>query len=181
MDSGIMLNPVMLAPPSDKSQMSSENLVVLLEGKFKSAFEQAPAVSPKVDEDGNEIPLPPEGDLNTSRHIASSVMPGKIFVSGSSYLTTRQLIDESGSTPLMNVVDYMNGNPDLCTMRTKSLSVNTLTVKSAAAANFWKYFNEYGLAVILALAGFVVLRVRAKRRAAINRKYNPDDTRTITK
>ena len=183
MDSNIILNPVMLAPPADKSQMKSENLVVLVEGKFKSAFDEA-VIAKKVDEDGKEIELP-EGDLDTSRHITSSVMPGKIFVSGSSYLTTRQLIDENGSTPvsmlLMNVVDYMNGNADLCTMRTKSLSVNTLTVKSAAAANFWKYFNEYGLVAMLAVAGLIVLRIRSKRRAAINRKYNPDDTRTITK
>ena len=82
---------------------------------------------------------------------------------------------------LMNVVDYMNGNEELCTMRTKSLSVNTLTIKSMAAANFWKYFNEYGLVVILALVGLLVWRARAKRRVAINKKYNPDDTRTISK
>ncbi|MCR4580091.1 MAG: Gldg family protein [Treponema sp.] len=180
MDQNIILNPVMLAPPAE---LKSENLLVLVEGKFKSAFDQA-VISKQLDEEGNEIELP-EGDLDTSKHVSASIMPGKIFVSGSSYLTTRQLIDEGGSTPvsmlLMNVVDYMNGNAELCTMRTKSLSVNTLTVKSSAAANFWKYFNEYGLVVILALVGLLVLRLRSKRRAAINRKYNPDDTRTITK
>ena len=183
MDSNIILNPVMLTPPSDKSQLKSENLVVLVEGKFKSAFDEA-VIAKQYDEDGNEIEIP-EGDLDTSKHVASSIMPGKIFVSGSSYLTTRQLIDEGGSTPvsmlLMNVVDYMNGNEELCTMRTKSLSVNTLTIKSMAAANFWKYFNEYGLVVILALVGLLVWRARAKRRVAINKKYNPDDTRTISK
>ena len=183
MSSGIMLNPIMLNPPADKSQMKSENLVVLVEGKFKSAFDEAVVIK-QHDEEGNEIELP-EGDLDTSKHVSSSIMPGKIFVSASSYLTTRQLIDENGATPvsmlLMNVVDYMNGNEELCTMRTKSLSVNTLTIKSAAAANFWKYFNEYGLVVILALVGFMVWRMRSKRRLAINKKYNPDDTRTITK
>ena len=180
MSSGIMLNPMMLTPPKE---MKSENLVVLVEGKFKSAFDEAVEIK-QHDEEGNEIELP-EGDLDTTKHVTSSIMPGKIFVSGSSFLTTRQLIDENGSTPvsmlLMNVVDYMNGNEDLCTMRTKSLSVNTLTVKSAAAANFWKYFNEYGLVVILAVVGLMVWRMRSKRRTAINKKYNPDDTRTITK
>ena len=183
MSSNIILNPVMISPPSDASQLKSENLIALVEGKFKSAFD-APVIPKQFDEDGNEIALP-EGNLDATRHVGASIMPGKIFVAGSSYLTTRQVIDEGGATPvsmlLMNVVDYMNGNEDLCTMRTKSLSVNTLTVKSSAAANFWKYFNEYGLAAMLVAAGFVVLRLRAKHRAAINRKYNPDDTRTITK
>ena len=112
-------------------------------------------------------------------------MPGKLFVAGSSTITTRQVIDENGSSPvsmfLMNVVDYMNGNEELCTMRTKSLSVNNLTIKKPGAANFWKIFNQYGLAVLVALAGFIVWRIRTARRRAINKKYNPDDTRTITK
>ena len=112
-------------------------------------------------------------------------MPGKLFVAGSSQVTTRQVIDENGSSPvsmfLMNVIDYMNGNEDLCTMRTKSLSVNNLTIKTPAAVNFWKILNQYGLAVLVALAGLLVWRLRAARRRAINRKYNPDDTRTIKK
>ena len=47
--------------------------------------------------------------------------------------------------------------------------------------NFWKIFNQYGLAILVALAGFIVWRIRTARRRAINKKYNPDDTRTITK
>ena len=66
-------------------------------------------------------------------------------------------------------------------MRTKSLSVNNLTIKKPGAANCWKIFNQYGLAILVALAGFIVWRIRTARRRAINKKYNPDDTRTITK
>ena len=66
-------------------------------------------------------------------------------------------------------------------MRTKSLSVNNLTVKTPAAVSFWKILNQYGLAVLVALAGLLVWRLRMARRRAINKKYNPDDTRTITK
>ena len=82
---------------------------------------------------------------------------------------------------LMNVVDYLNGNEDLCTMRTKSLSVNNLTIKSTVAANFWKFFNSFGIAIFVVIAGLIVWRLRNARRHAINKKYNPDDTRTITK
>ncbi len=177
----IMLNPMVLTPPTDKSQLQSYDLAVLLEGKFKSAFEKAPETK-QTDDEGNPLP---EGNLSTSSHISSSVMAGKIFVVGSSTVTSRQVIDENGTTPiamfLMNTIDYMNGNEDLCTMRSKSLSVNTLTIKSPAAANFWKYFNQYGLVVILIIVGLLVLRGRSIRRRAINKKYNPNDSRTITK
>jgi hypothetical protein len=112
-------------------------------------------------------------------------MPGKIFVIGSSTVTTRQVIDENATTPiamfLMNTLDYLNGNEDLCVMRSKSLSVNTLEIKSMAAANFWKFFCQYGLVVILIIVGLLVLRSRSLRRRAINKKYNPNDSRTITK
>ncbi len=183
MDKDIYLNPIMCAPPSDKSAFHASNLAVLLEGKFESAFDQAPVIE-QTDEEGNVIELP-VGDLETSNHLTTSILPGKIFIIGSSSVTTRQVIDENGSNPiamlLLNTVDYMNGNAELCTMRTKGLSVNTLTIKSKKAANFWKYFNEYGLVVILAAVGFIVWRVRSSRRKEINKRYNPDDTRTVEK
>jgi len=155
----------------------------MLEGKFQSAFDEA-VVSVQYDEDGNEIELP-EGDLETVSYISSSLLPGKIFFISSSYVTTRQVIDANGSNPiamfLLNVVDYMNGNEDLCKMRTKGLSVNTLNVKSNAAAQIMKYFNQFGLVVILIIVFVIVMRIRSKRRKAINKRYNPDDTRTIEK
>ena len=182
-DSGIMLNPMRLNPPSDVSQLNSYNLAILLDGKFESAFDKAPEII-QTDADGNEIEMP-QGDLTTSNHISQSVLPGKIFVTASSSVTTRQVIDESGTTPIamfmMNIVDYLNGKEELCEMRTKGLSVDTLTIKSQGAANFWKYFNEYGLVIILILAGLFVWKARSKRRREINKQYNPNDTRTISK
>ncbi|MCR5189078.1 MAG: Gldg family protein [Treponema sp.] len=177
----IMLNPMVLTPPSDQSKMQSYDLALMLEGKFKSAFDKAPETS-QTDDEGNPLP---QGNLETSSHVAASVMPGKIFVIGSSTVTTRQVIDEGATTPIamffMNALDYLNGNEDLCVMRSKSLSVNTLEIKSMAAANFWKFFCQYGLVVILIIVGLLVLRSRSRRRRAINKKYNPNDSRTITK
>lgn len=179
----IMLHPLMISEPEDKSLVKSFPLCVLVEGKFDSAFDEAPVIE-QYDDDGNVIELP-VGDFETENHLKSAILPGKIFVASSSYMTRREVIDENGSNPvamfLLNAVDYMNGNADLCTMRTKGLSVNTLKIKSMKAANFWKYFNEYGLVVILAIVFFVVWRFRSNRRKAINKKYNPNDTRTITK
>ena len=178
LEDGITLHPLYLDPPSDKAEFAQYDLALLLEGKFESAFDEAPAGA-KTEDGGSD------GELVTSNFVKSSVMPGKLFVSGSSSITTRQVIDENGQSPvsmfLMNVVDYMNGNDELCTMRTKSLSVNNLTVKTPAAVSFWKILNQYGLAVLVALAGLLIWRLRTARRRAINKKYNPDDSRTISK
>ena len=179
MENGVMLNPLYLAAPSDKEKMRSYDLAVLLEGRFKSAFDSAP-----VTENAEETAVTGDSNkLTTSNHIASSVMPGKVFVMGSSAVTTYQVIDEAGTSPvsmfIMNIIDYMNGHEDLCVMRTKVLGINNLEIKNPAAANFWKFFEQYGLVVILAATGFVVWRLRLKRRKAINNKYNPNDTRTI--
>lgn len=183
MESGIVLHPLYLDPPTDPSSFGQYDLSVLLEGKFDSAFDEAPAGAQNSDDDASNSDASDE--LVTSKHIKSSIMLGKLYVSGSSAVTTRQVIDENGTSPvsmyIMNVIDYMNGNEDLCTMRTKSLSVNNLTVKSQIAAGIWKIFNQYGLAVLVALAGLIVWRLRAARRRAINKKYNPDDTRIISK
>ena len=180
LEDDITLHPLYLEPPADASQFTQYDLALLLEGKFDSAFDEAPEGITKAAEGQND-----ENALVTSNFVKASVMPGKLFVAGSSEITTRQVIDENGSSPvsmfLMNVVDYMNGNEELCTMRTKSLSVNNLTIKSKAGVNIWKYLNSFGLAVIVVICGLIVLRLRSARRRAINKKYNPDDSRTITK
>lgn len=179
LETGITLHPLYLDPPSDPSSFGQYTLAVLLEGKFDSAFDEAPASENTAEESGDD------NALVTSKYIKSSVMPGKLFVAGTSAITTRQVIDEEGTSPvsifLMNVIDYMSGNEEFCTMRTKSLSVNNLTIKSKAGANFWKLFNSFGIALFVVLAGLFVWRLRSARRRAINKKYNPDDTRTITK
>ena len=180
-ENDIILHPMYITPPDDKASYKPENLAVLVEGKFNSAFDEAVKITEK-DEEGNVIELD-DGNMTTDNHISSGIMPGKIFVTGSSSITTAQVIDEVGNTPismfLMNVIDYMNGNPELCEMRTKNLDVHTLTIKSPAAANFWKLFNQFGLAALFGLAGLIMWRKRENRRKLINNKYNPNDTRTI--
>ncbi len=182
LEDDITLHPLYLEPPADASQLTQYDLALLLEGKFDSAFDEAPeGITKAAASEGQND----ENALVTSNFVKASVMPGKLFVAGSSEITTRQVIDENGSSPvsmfLMNVVDYMNGNEELCTMRTKSLSVNNLTIKSKAGVNIWKYLNSFGLAVIVVICGLIVLRLRSARRRSINKKYNPDDSRTITK
>ncbi|WP_178841788.1 GldG family protein [uncultured Treponema sp.] len=164
--------PQMIRKPSDKTAMESQNLAVLVEGKFESAFDKNPE-----EESG--------GEVNFSNHFSKSIQNGKIFVTGSSKITTSQVMDSSGNQPVAmfvrNVVDYMNGETDLCTMRTKGLSLNTLKTKKGISAEFAKYFNQFGLALLVALCGLVTLAKISAKKRAIRERYNPDDKREIKK
>ena len=190
-ESNISADPRFVSVPSDKSTMASENLAVLVEGKFSSAFAEKPKSAEKESTEGagEKKSDSAENAISSSEHISKSVQNSKIIVIGSSILggghipifNGAQLLDAEGSQPVSmfvrNAVDYLNGEEDLCTMRTKGLSLNTLTVKSAAASTVAKYFNEIGLVVLVALCGlFVLLRIKAKKRA-IRERYNPNDTR----
>ncbi len=183
MDKNIVLNPNMMMPPADKNARKSENLAVLLEGKFDSAFDAAPELVESGDEkaSGRDDSV---SKIESDSHLKASVQSGKIVVFSSSGITTAQLLDGNVSgnpiaMMLLNVVDYMNGNEDFCTMRTKGLSLNTLTVKSAAFAKIMQYFNQFGLVVLVAVCGLVILKKRSARRRQIDEKYNPDDERRI--
>ncbi|MBQ0051765.1 MAG: Gldg family protein [Treponema sp.] len=178
-ENNISTNPTFISVPGDKSTMKSENLAVLVEGKFESAFgEKAPEFNSAQSEKN-------ENSLASNTHLAKSVQNGKVIVVSSSKVTGPQLIDETGNQPvamfMRNIIDYMNGEEDLCSMRTKGLSLNTLTVKNQKASTVAKYFNEIGLAVLVALAGLLVLlKIKAKKRA-IRAKYNPNDSRIVEK
>lgn len=164
--------PQMIRKPADTSVMESQNLAVLIEGNFESAFDENP-------ESENS------GDFQFTDHYKKSVQKGKIFVAGTSKITTPQVVDPDGKQPVAifvrNAVDYMNGETDLCAMRTKGLSLNTLKEKSGIAVTLAKYFNQFGLVILVAAAGLISLLRNAKRKKAIRREYNPDDKRELSK
>ena len=181
----ISTNPLAISVPADSSKFKSENLAVLVEGKFNSAFDSAPNNDSASENKNVENTGSGNENLSSKTHLSKSVQNGKLLVVSSSKLTTSQLLDENGSEPVSlfvrNAVDYLNGESDLCEMRTKGLSLNVLSVKSPQAATAAKYFNEIGLALLVAVAGLLVLvKIRARKRA-IRAKYNPNDERVIEK
>lgn len=173
----IMLNPIFMTPP-EASNFAPQNLAVMIEGKFDSAYTEKPEF-----ETSDESAEATENQLTTENHLASAKLPGKIFVTGSSYVTTYQILDGQDTSPIsmffLNVIDYLNGNEEVCTMRTKGLGINVLTIKSPALATIAKYFNQFGLVILVAVAGLIVVRSRAKRRKQIREKYNPNDSRQV--
>lgn len=179
----IMLNPIFMTPP-EAGNFASQNLAVMIEGKFDSAYTEKPKFETSDESaETTENQTQDENQLTTENHLASAKLPGKIFVTGSSYVTTYQILDGQDSSPIsmffLNVIDYLNGNEEVCTMRTKGLGINVLTIKSPALATIAKYFNQFGLVILVAVAGLIVVRSRAKRRKQIREKYNPNDSRQV--
>lgn len=162
----ILLNPLYMDPAEE---MKQENVAVILEGNFNSAFDADPST------------VETTGAVSASRHLSSSVQPGKIFVTGTSYITSIQLIDADCTQPvsvfLRNVIDYMNNKGDLCTMRSKGLTTASLTVRNQNAATFWQLFGQYGLVIVVLAVAFILWRVRIARRHQIRLRYDPDDSR----
>ncbi|MBO5100532.1 MAG: Gldg family protein [Treponema sp.] len=168
----IMPFPQFISVPTDKSVQKSENLAILVEGKFESAYDK------NIEESSSE-----KSPISISSHLEKSIQNGKIFVTGSSRLTTAQLIDNTGRQPvaifLRNTIDYMNGETDLCLMRTKGLSLNTLKLNSGISVTIAKYFNQIGLVVFIILGGIIsYINIKTKKNK-IKQKYNPNDEREI--
>ena len=179
----IMLNPIFMTPP-EAGNFAPQNLAVMIEGKFDSAYTEKPEFETSDESaEATESQTKDENQLTTENHLASAKLPGKIFVTGSSYVTTYQILDGQDTSPIsmffLNVIDYLNGNEEVCTMRTKGLGINVLTIKSPALATIAKYFNQFGLVILVAVAGLIVVRSRAKRRKQIREKYNPNDSRQV--
>ena len=179
----IMLNPIFMTPP-EAGNFASQNLAVMIEGKFDSAYTEKPKFETSDESaETTENQTQDENQLTTENHLVSAKLPGKIFVTGSSYVTTYQILDGQDTSPIsmffLNVIDYLNGNEEVCTMRTKGLGINVLTIKSPALATIAKYFNQFGLVILVAVAGLIVVRSRAKRRKQIREKYNPNDSRQV--
>lgn len=143
--------------PGQNEQFKSQNIAVLLEGKFTSSF------NPSV-----------KGTKNA-----------RIVVISSSACTTDILIDKDGISPTSmfnrNVIDYLNNNDDFCTMRTKGQRLDFISIKNERSALIVKLLNQFGLAVAVILIGFIVWRMRLAKRYIIQKRYNPEDTRTIKK
>lgn len=170
-----------LTPPSSAEEKESD-LIVLVEGKFNSAFDSAPVkeVEDIEKEDGEETSDSKNSSYKSETHLTKSTQNGKVLLVSSSYISSAYLgqsIFQNTALMIENLVDYMSENPDRCSMRTKGLSLAALEVSSKGAATFVKYFNEFGLAVLVALVGLFVLLWRKKRRIQIRQKYNPGDAR----
>ena len=174
MKDNIIMHPLYITPVAE-NERSSYNLAVLAEGKFASQFDKN-----ILEQNKNDVAKDSLAG-GTNNHLAKAVQNGKIFVTGSSVIVSPMLIDDSGREPISifvrNVLDYMNGNEDLCTMRTKGLALNTLKKSSTASIKVAKIINQYGVPLLVIIIGFIVWRMRVEHRKKIRIQYASTDER----
>ncbi|MEE0879675.1 MAG: Gldg family protein [Treponemataceae bacterium] len=174
MKDNIIMHPLYITPVAE-NERSSYNLAVLAEGKFASQFDKN-----ILEQNKNDVAKDSLAG-GTNNHLAKAVQNGKIFVAGSSVIVSPMLIDDSGREPISifvrNVLDYMNGNEDLCTMRTKGLALNTLKKSSTASIKVAKIINQYGVPLLVIIIGFIVWRMRVEHRKKIRIQYASTDER----
>ncbi len=147
----IILYPGYIFPPQEAEKLGKNNLAVLVEGKFKSAYAGiAPAIEDEEKADGLEEGAKRD-DIAAAQTLDKGIQNAKILLINSSQVTTQQLIDDNASEPMSlfmrNAVDVLNGQEDFCQMRTKGAALNLLSVKNPALATFFKLFNQFGLAI----------------------------------
>lgn len=174
MKDNIIMHPLYITPVAE-NERSSYNLAVLAEGKFASQFDEN-----ILEQNKNDVAKDSLAG-GTDNHLAKAVQNGKIFLAGSSVIVSPMLIDDSGREPISifvrNVLDYMNGNEDLCTMRTKGLALNTLKKSSTASIKVAKIINQYGVPLLVIIIGFIVWRMRVEHRKKIRIQYASTDER----
>ena len=151
MNSEITTNPFLIKKPEQKTSEKSEALAVISEGIFESAFEHSPCGEPFIDR---------------------SIKSGRLFVTGSSKLLSSALLkNPPNAIFIRNIMDYMNGEADMCLMRTKGLSTTMLEIKSSRSAVRAKWLNIAGLPVLVAVAGYGAYILRRREKQRILQKY----------
>jgi hypothetical protein len=162
----INLVPYAIEQPAADT-LASHDLALLLEGRFESAFNKAPMAADGAQTDGTAF--------DASTYLARSVQRGKIIVVGTSEISGPALLDGSGRQPvgifLRNALDYLAGNEALNTMRTKGLGLDQLNKTKPALRAVAKSVNQYGLPLLVALAGLFAWRARVRRRDRIQAFY----------
>ena len=169
MEGNINLAPyAMEAPGPDK--MAARNLALLSEGRFESAFGPTPpTVSGIVDTATGATAF------SAKDHLAKSLLPARVIVTGTSAITGPAVIDREGREPVAifvrNAIDYLAGNGDLIAMRTKGLALNQLDRTTKSSRTVARTVNLYGLPVIVVLLGLLAWQLREFRRKRIAERY----------
>jgi ABC-type uncharacterized transport system involved in gliding motility auxiliary subunit len=105
--------------------------------------------------------------------------PGKLFVLASTEMITDSVMDKGGRTSndimVMNVLDYLNDQPEVARMRSKQQSLNPLYNIGAQVKTFVKTANIGGLPVLVVIFGLLVWLWRHRRKKRIQMMFMEKD------
>ena len=193
MKNRINLNPMFITPPSNKSDMKSYPLALMLEGEFPSYFT------------GRKLPVKDVAEKNTNKdknngkntgkkavenkqnnktamnsdipavkarnNFIKRSKPGRIFIMACSQMLQDNMLDPQGMTSnaafILNSIDHLNNQDDIAVMRSKNQTLNPLAKTTPFARSLIKIFNIAGLPVLVILFGFGVWLKRSSRKKYI--------------
>ena len=185
MENTINLNPMFISPPSAKEDFNAYDLAYLLEGTFTSFFKGKPIPQKQAEtpEKGDETePAADENQTAALKGVAASnpflesSKPAKLFVLPCSQMLQDNMLDPQGRTTnatfLLNVIDHLNGDDKIATLRSKQQTLNPIAQTSPSFRLVIKGFNIIALPILVVLFGLGVLAKRTARKKKIANRFN---------
>lgn len=179
-------NPANIPGPAEDQAYASYPFAYLLEGEFESYFngkeiprEQGQAnqqAAQNAAEDEPEAAVTTTGpDIKVTDNFIAQGKPGKIFILTSADSLGDNILDEEAQTPnaifVLNVLDYMNGQPEMAEMRSKTQAFTLLDTSTARAKTLAKYLNIAAVPVLMIICGLFVWVARKQRQRSIRARF----------
>ncbi len=189
MEEPINLNPMFITPPTVPEAFATHDLAYILEGKFTSYF----AGKAIPEKESGEKDITPDTQMDTAANqakpaeaalpqgivaqnrIIESSKPAKIFILGCSQMLADNMLDPRGrstnATFLLNVIDHLNGEDHIASMRSKVQTLNPLVEITPFTRMIIKTFNIVILPILVILFGLGVLIHRNSKKKRISKMF----------
>lgn len=156
----ISLKTIGEAPKKEEYTNGNQSLAVLLEGKFKSAYngrvKPFKTLKPIDNSSVNKMIVISDGDI-----IANEISKGQPLELGVDKWTNQRYGNKDF---LLNSVNYLLDDTGLLNIRSKKIKINFLDKQKAfEEANKWQFTNIAFPLIILALFGFLFYYLRLKK------------------
>lgn len=156
----ISLKTIGEAPKKEEYTNGNQPLAVLLEGKFKSAYngrvKPFKTLKPIDNSSANKMIVISDGDV-----IANEISKGQPLELGVDKWTNQRYGNKDF---LLNSVNYLLDDTGLLNIRSKKIEINFLDKQKAfEEANKWQFINIVFPLIILALFGFLFYYLRLKK------------------
>lgn len=161
--------PGSLFSPQDKTMLGPQPLAVLVEGQFPNTFGGAETPQwPVVPNEDGTMPQP----VNDTPEPVSPA-PGKLLVLGSAKMFDDGVIAApQNALLLLNAVDYMAGNQDLLSIRSKILTSRVLKPVSTSSKLFWRFVSVLLVPLLLTIFGISRSAMRRKEAEQYRKSIN---------